>query len=157
MVLVRSGGIGVEVDEPRTVTDSQQFETNERVPLSVNLWGWTVPVALLRQVAYGALGLFALLVGAGLAARWLQRRRSAAPDLAKLGSGLIRASDFTPPAGVALVDVPHAEQLIHIHLQTERPVVQVGRSYYLLDGTTCYRHGRTTPAMQAASAKEPEE
>ncbi|MFZ5823187.1 MAG: hypothetical protein ACOY94_02395 [Bacillota bacterium] len=157
MVLVRSGGIGVEVDEPRTVTDSQQFETNERVPLSVNLWGWTVPVALLRQVAYVALGLFALLVGAGLAARWLQHRRSGAPDLAKLGSGLIRASDFTLPAGVALVDVPHPEQLIHLHLQTERPVLQVGGSYYLLDGSTCYRHGRRSPAIQAAAAKEPEE
>lgn len=139
-VIIRNGGMTVEVDEPRTLQDAEQFEFDERVPLAMTIGGLQVPVARVRLAAYAALGLFALALVTSMIARWSRRRPAAADELRRLGSGLVRVEELTLPEGVAVVVLPRLEQLIRLHLQTERPVLQAGTAYYLLDGTTCYRY-----------------
>lgn len=139
LVIMRNGGVAIELDEPRTVNEEQRFQRDERVPLTVDLWGYHVRVAVLRQAAYIALGLFALLLLAGVVARWAQRRREPADELRRLGHGLIQADGLSLPDGASMVEVRNLEQLVQLHLQSERPVVQVDQTYYLIDGSTCYR------------------
>ncbi|MFZ5815440.1 MAG: hypothetical protein ACOY93_09100 [Bacillota bacterium] len=139
MLLIRNGGAAVEVDEPRTITDAQRFQTEERVALTVSLWRWSWPVAQFRRAAYAALGLVTVALAVLGWRRWAGGRGRPADELRRLGAGLVRAAEFRLPEGVALVEVTRLEQLVQLHLQTERPVVQVGRCFYLLDGSTCYR------------------
>lgn len=139
-VVIRNGGLAVEIDEPRKISDARRFESDERVPLSMDLWGVQVPVARVRMGAYGVLGLFALVLVAGLHSRWRGRKREPVDGLRRLGAGLVRANSLVLPEGITLVEVPRLEQLLHLHLQTERPVLQVGSAYYLLDGSACYRY-----------------
>jgi|GEM_PF-2945356 len=144
LLQVRNGGVAVEIDEPRTVQDAKEYQVNERVPLAVRVWGREVPVARIQQGAYFLLGLFTLVLVGVLANRYLLGRteRSPAEALRRLGGGLIRATEFDLPEGVAMIDVTRLEYLMHLHLQTERPVVQVGKTFYLLDGGSCYIYGR---------------
>ncbi len=141
LVQVRNGGVAVEIDEPRTVSDEKQFQVDERVPLTMQLWEYELPVTWVRRMAYLVLIFVTLLIVAGMLPPWIEqrRRRGPAEDLRKLGSGLIRANEFTLPEGVSMVEVTRLEYLVHLHVQTERPVIQVGNVYYLLDGGSCYR------------------
>lgn len=129
----------VEVDEPKTVTDSKSFTATKVLDRSVTVLGMTLRVSLIRQISLIALTLVAVALGIMVVLQWLQRRSKAAGDLQRLGSSLIAASHFSVPADAAVVDVPDVPQLIAVHLRTDRPVVQVGNTCYLVDGNTCYR------------------
>lgn len=136
-LLVLRAGV-LELDEPREVRTEKTLAQTRVVPVTLTLWGREIPVSRLRQVTLTALSAFAALA---LVLLWIgrSRRRHPRADLDRLGPGLIRARSFELPAGTALAEVATPRELLRLHVQTERPVIQVNDTYYLLDGTTCYR------------------
>lgn len=152
VMIIRGSEAVLEIDDTRTATDSKTFATTVVVPNTVRLLGWEVAVATLRQFAIWALTVAAGVLGIGLLGRYFKRQRGAS-ELKRLGSSLIVARSFTLPADAAVVDVGTAQQLVALHLQTDRPVVRVGEVYYLLDGSTCYRlkfSGHSVPVASSA-------
>lgn len=135
-VTVRSSTI--EVSEPRTVQSAEDLTETRVVPITVNLLGSEVPVGALRQVSLTVL-LSTLLVAALV--YWIRRKR---PDdrelLQKLGPRLISARGFELPGDMAVVEVRSARELLQLQVQSERHVIKVNNTYFLQDGTTCYRY-----------------
>lgn len=128
----------VEVEDPREVKADQTLSETRVVPITVNLLGLDVKVGVLRQIS-----LYSLIAFLSLAILlvWLRRRK---PDsrtiLQRLGSNLISVRSFELQGEAAIADVRTARELVQIQVQTERPVIRVGNTYYLLDGTICYRY-----------------
>lgn len=145
LITLRAGA--VEVEDPREVRTEKSFAETRVVPVTIPLFGREVRVAVLRQIATGALGA-CLVLGVILVA--LRRLRPADPrtTLQKLGPGLIVARAFELPADAAVAEVWTPRELVRLHVQTERPVIQVGSTYYLLDGTTCYRLSLSPPGAR---------
>lgn len=139
MLVFRGGNIALEIDEPQVISDAQSFSETRVVPLTVRIMGRDVPVATVRSVAMGGLGASCLALLAVAALRWLRRKPGAEADLRRLGAAVIRARSFEIPPGAAVVEVSAVRQLLELHVQTERPVVRVGNTCYLLDGAACYR------------------
>ena len=139
MLYFRSREAALEVEEPRTIRDEQTFSTTTVVPLTVQVLGRPVRVSTLRLLSTALLVAFAVLVAILGALRWLKRRALAADDLRQLGGALIMADAVEYPPGVVIIEVQSVHQLISLHLQTHRPVVQVGEACYIIDGTVCYR------------------
>lgn len=127
----------VEVDDARDTKAEKNFADTKIVPITISVFGAQVRVGLLRQVSIISLVLF-IMLGIGLV---LLRRKK--PDsrsiLQKLGPNLIVARAFELPGDVTVVDVRTARELVQLHTHTERPVIRVGGTCYLQDGTTCYR------------------
>lgn len=139
LIVFRGGETSIEIDEPKSFTDTNTFSSTRVTPVTVPILGKDFSVATLRQVALTALTVFTVLLGAVLLVQWLRRRAHVGEDLKRLGSALIVASGFELPGDVTVVDVHNVNQLINLHLQTDRPVIRVGSKCYLLDGSTCYR------------------
>lgn len=135
VISVHSGTM--EIDDPRELNQEKSFAETLIVPITVPLFGSKVTVALIRQVSVIALAV-CVIVAAGLA---FGRRKKPDPKtlLQRLGPSLISARAIELPGDIATVDVRTAKELLQLHAQTERPVVRVGNTYYLQDGTTCYR------------------
>lgn len=129
----------VEVDEPKALTDSKSFVTTTVTSRTLSFFGRQFSLVLIRQVALIGLSLIAAALVVMMALQWLQRRAAGSGGLKRLGSSLVNASHFTVPPDAALVDVPDAQQLISLHLRTDRPVIQTREACYLVDGNTCYR------------------
>lgn len=147
--LILRGGLALDVDEPRAVRDEKTLQTTSVVPVTLRLLGQEVRVATLRRVTLTAAAILAAAAGLYGGARWLRRRRRAGSDLDRLRPAVIGASAFELGPGIALIDVGSARELLQLHLQSERPVIQVGHVYYLVDGSTCYRLD-LTPAGEAS-------
>lgn len=129
----------VEVDEPKVLTDDKSFTTTRVLDRTVTFLGIAMKLTTIRSVSLVALSVLAAALGIMLVLQWFQRRAKPRAGLQRLGSALIVASHFQVPADAALVDVPDVQQMIALHLRTERPVVKAGEAYYLVDGNTCYR------------------
>ena len=142
VISMRSGT--VELDEPRVVAQDKVLSETTVVPLVVNLLGQSMRVSTLRQVSMVAAGLFI-----ALALVMVVLRRKAVDDrtlIQRLGTHLVTISAFELPEGTAIADLQSARELLQLQAQTERPVMQVGWVYYLLDGTTCYRLSLKMPS-----------
>lgn len=139
VVNIRGSNHSIEVDEPQVHREEKSLSVTSVVPITVNILGLEVRVAIIRQVALTALALFATGLGLTLFFRWLRRQGMVANDLKRLGTSLITAKGFELPTDATIIDVKSASQLITLHLQTDRPVIRVGPTCYLLDGVTCYR------------------
>ncbi|MBI3968295.1 MAG: hypothetical protein HY329_21875 [Chloroflexi bacterium] len=127
----------IEIDDAREARSERVLSSTQTVPTTLSLFGSDVPIASLRWIA--SVSLVASLTP--IAAAWVRRRKSGeAALLEKLGPALVPARMFTPPSGTAVAEVATAKQLVDLHTQTERPIIQAGNVYYLLDGTTCYRY-----------------
>ncbi len=137
-VYVRGLTTAVELDEPRRFDGKQSFSVTRIEPVTVNLLGRPVRVATLRWIALLLLGVCTVVLAVVLLRRWLRRRSARAVDLRQLGPALITAAGVTLPEGATIVEVESPQQLLALHLQTERPVIRVGETYYLLDGLICY-------------------
>lgn len=142
-VVFRGSG-ALEVDEPREAREEKALQETRTVPVTVQVWGMDLPAGTLRRLSLAALGVTSL---GALAVVVAQRRRrgQGRPTLDRLGAGLVSAEQFEPPPGAAVVDVSSEEELLRLHLQTERPVIRAAGGYYLVDGTTCYRRRRGGP------------
>jgi len=136
---IRGIKVAIEIDEPKTVDDSKTFTATRVTPLTVRIFGQAISLSLVRTGSIVALTLLALVLGGVLIVKWVKGRMAQSADLTRLGSSLIVARSFDVPDGAALVDVQSVAQLVSIHLRTDRPVVQVGDTCYLVDGSTCYR------------------
>jgi hypothetical protein len=127
----------VEIDEPKEDRQEKALSETRVVPVTLQMFGKTLRVDQLRQISIYALGGFLVLA---VLVVWLSRRR---PDnrtlLQRLGPNLLVVRSFEAPGDAAIADVRSARELLQLHTQTERPVIQVGTTYYLLDGNTCYR------------------
>jgi len=127
----------VEVDDARTVTGEKGFSETKIVPITVPVFGRQIQVSTIRQVSIGAFVFFIL---AAVVTAWARREK---PDvrtlLQKLGSNLIVARSFEVPADASVVEIRTANELLHLQVQAERPVIRVGSTYFLQDGSTCYR------------------
>lgn len=139
MLYFRSREVALEVEEPRIIRGEQTFSTTTVVPMTVQVLGRPVRVATLRLLSTALLVAFAVLLAVLGILRWLKRRALAADDLRHLGGALLTAGAVEYPPGVVIVEVQSVHQLISLHLQTHRPVVQVGEECYIIDGTVCYR------------------
>jgi hypothetical protein len=135
----RNGNLAVDIDEPKTLSDSQNFVTTRVAPVTMNLLGREVEVGRVRQVSLVLLSLLAVALAGSLVLQWLRRRSNRSDDLKRLGGALISATQFELPAEAAVVDVETPQQMIALHVRTDRPVVQAGNTCYLVDGNTCYR------------------
>lgn len=136
---IRGVKVAVEMDEPKRVDDSKQFTTTRVTPLTVRIFGQSLPLNAVRTGSIIFLTLLAAVLGGTLIVKWVKGRMELGADLGRLGTSLITARSFEMPADVAVVDVQNVSQLMSIHLRTDRPVVQVGDTCYLVDGSTCYR------------------
>jgi len=126
-----------DLDDIRTVSVQKSLVETRTIPITVSLFGSDVRVALLRQVS-----LIALIVSLalGLILALLRRRKpDARSQLSRLGPSLITAASFELPGDTAIAEVGSVKELLQLHAQTERPVIRVGDTCFLLDGTTCYR------------------
>lgn len=126
-----------DLDDIRTVSHDKNLVETRTVPITVSFFGSDVRVALLRQVSLGALA--ASLVLALVLALLRRRKPDVWAQLAKLGPSLITAGSFELPGDTAVAEVGSVKELLQLHVQTERPVIRVGDTCFLLDGTTCYR------------------
>lgn len=149
-VLLRGNDVSIEVDEPRLLTNNQTLSSTTVKPLYFELMGLQLPVGTVRTVAISGLTILALVLGAGMALQWLRRRAVPIQDLRRLGASLIEARTMELPPGAVVIEVQNLQQLVHIHLRTDRPVVRVGATCYLVDGSTCYRLTLPDEAAPAA-------
>lgn len=127
-----------DIDDPRDVTVEKTLTHTTVTPVTVRLFGSDVSVSALRNASLIVL-LISLGVSALLALQRLRRRRDPGSLLAKLGSHVLEVESFQPPADMAVAEVRSVQELIQLQVQTERPVIRVGDTCYLLDGTTCYQ------------------
>jgi hypothetical protein len=141
-IQLRGGDMAVELDDPKVTSDGHTYDVTQVLPYTVSLLGYEVQVVTLRRVALIALGIFAGVLALMLVLQWLRRKTQLGEDLKRLGSALISAKGFEIPESATVVDVGSAEQMVALHLQTEKPVIQVGGTCYLQDGMTCYRLAR---------------
>lgn len=139
VVAIRSTGTAVEVDEPKVFSGEQQFTETKLLPATVDVFGYKIGLAAARQIAVVALSAFALILAVLLIVQWWRAGKKGEEDLVKLGPALLVVRGLDIPEDATMVDVATPQQLVQLHLQTDRPVIQVGASYYLLDGNTCYR------------------
>lgn len=127
----------IEIDDAREIRSQKDFADTQIVPITVGLFGWRVKVAVIRQISLVALVVF-LLAAVGIV--WFRRTK---PDsralLEKLGPNLISARSFELPGDTAIVDVRTVREFLQLQAQSERPVIVAKGTYYLQDGTTCYR------------------
>lgn len=138
VVAVRGTATAIEVDEPKTFTDEKQFTESKILPATMNFLGFQVEMASVRRLSIIALSIFALVLAILLLMQWFRANQKDS-GLKGLGSALIVARGLDLPSDAAMVDVRTVQQLVQLHLQTNRPVIKVGNTYYLLDGATCYR------------------
>lgn len=136
---IRGSNYGIEIDEPRRFHDEKSFEVKVFVPATVEILGRSVSVNLLRQIGTTLAVLFATGTAAGLTIQWLRKRAQVTYDVKRLGAQLITASNFEVSYMMAIVDLQSIKELLHLQVQMERPIVQVGQTYYLADESTCYR------------------
>jgi hypothetical protein len=148
-LLLAIRGASIEVDEPRVFEDNNVLSTTKLVPITMNLFGWQLPVATARRIALTTLTVFTVLLGGMTVLQWLKRRMQAVEDLKRLGASLISARSFEMPEGATVVDVSTVHELISLHLHVDRPVIKVGTACYLVDGSICYR-------LLLGAPKEPE-
>lgn len=146
LLAFRGGLVALEVDEAQLFADEKSLSVTKIVPVTMTFFGYEVKLAALRQVALTSLAVFSLLLGIIMFVKWLRRKGRVGEDLKQLGTAMIVAKGFELPSDVAVVDVRATQQLIALHLQTERPVIRVGDMLYLLDGGTCYRLSLATMA-----------
>ncbi|MDB4894058.1 MAG: hypothetical protein JWN15_320 [Firmicutes bacterium] len=126
-----------EVDDARQSKVDKNYAEVKVVPISMKLVGLDVAVATVRQVSVVAL-LICLLVAAGIL--WFGRKKPDERSIRqRLGANLIVARGMELPADAAVVDVRTPKELIQLQHQADRPVIRVGSSYYLQDGSVCYR------------------
>lgn len=138
VVAIRNTGIAVEVDDPKVYSDEKQFTETKVLPATFDIMGYTLPLETARRLAIGTLSVFALVLAVMLLVQWY-RTGAKQSDLKKLGAALIVARGLDLPEDATMVEVLSTQQLLQIHLQTERPVIRVGDVCYILDGATCYR------------------
>lgn len=128
----------LDLDDPRESKVEKILSETKIVPITLNILGLDIRVAVLRQISLTALFLFLAL---GILMLLLRRKK---PDsrglLQRLGTNLLTVRAFELPGDAAIAEVRSAKELIQLQGQTERPVIRVGSTYYLLDGTTCYRY-----------------
>lgn len=146
---IRGSNYAIEIDEPQTFHDEKSYEVNVVLPATVDILGLTVEVNLLRQTLTTLAVLVAILTAAGLAVHWLRKRTQEGNDLKRLGSQLIQASRFEISYTAAIVDLQSMKELLHLQVQMERPIIQVGQTYYLADESTCYRFTEPEPSIEA--------
>lgn len=137
VLVFRNGGV-LELDAPRTFQERRAVKTATVQPRQVRVLGAAVPVPAWRFLWLAAEVASLLALGASLTRR-REREVRTQHMLARLGPGLVAATSFTPPPGLALADLASLEELVHLHWQTERPIIQVGGHYYLADEHVCYR------------------
>jgi hypothetical protein len=127
----------VEVDDPKETRQAKTLSQTVVTPTTLDPFGLPFSVSTLRMISVGALLLF-LLIALLLT---ITRRRHADERglLERLKANLVVARGFEVPPGVAIAEIPSARELLQVHAQTDRPVIQVNQMYYLLDGATCYR------------------
>lgn len=126
-----------EVDDARQSKVDNNYAEVKVVPISMKLLGLDVAVGTVRQVSVIGLLTF-LLVAAGIL--WFGRKKPDARSiLQRLGPNLIVARGLELPTDAAVVDVRTPKELMQLQHQADRPVIRVGSSYYLQDGSVCYR------------------
>lgn len=138
-ISIRGLKLAIEVDEPKLVDENKSFTEMMITPLTVNVFGRAVPFNTVRNTSIILLTILALVLGGTLLAKWLRGRAAIVADLSRLGSALVVGDSFQISEDVVLVDVQSVSQLINIHLRTDRPVIRVENTCYLVDGSTCYR------------------
>lgn len=137
-VLIRNPA-SVEVDDPKVLNESKSLTSTRVSVRTMKIFGREVLLSTIRTASLIGLTIVALALSAMLVLQWMQRRARSVNDLRRLGNSLIPARHFTVPPDAAMVDLSDAQQLLALHLRTDRPVVQSGNAYYLVDGNTCYR------------------
>ncbi|HLO04918.1 MAG TPA: DUF5305 family protein [Symbiobacteriaceae bacterium] len=146
---IRGSNYAIEVDEPQTFRDGRNYEVNVVLPATVSLLGLQVEVNLLRQVLTTLAVIVGVVTAAVLAVHWLRKKNQDSYDIKRLGSQLITASKFEISYTAALVDLQSMKELLQLQVQMERPIIQVGKTYYLADENTCYRFTEPEPSIEA--------
>jgi hypothetical protein len=136
---MRGTNLAVEVDDSRTVHDEKNYSVSRIIPATVSFLGHSVEVNLLRQIGATLAVILAALTVIVVAVQWGRKKREGGEEIKLLGSSLITADSLEMPYNSAIVEVKSMKELLQLHLLTERPVIQVGQTYYLVDATTCYR------------------
>lgn len=145
LISLRGANYAIEVDEPRTFHDEKSFSEHKILPATISLFGYPVQVNLLREVGTTLAVIFGAVTAAVLAIAWARQRVRAGYDIKKLGPYLVSAAHFEISATAAIVELQSLKELLQLQVQMERPVVQVGRTYYLADLSTCYCYTEPEP------------
>lgn len=148
--------VTTEVDDPRQVRQSKSLVITTVSPITISILGSAVTVAALRQTSVLVLTV-SLLAAFILIWTRMRRRKDPLHMLSKLGPNLVRAESFQLPPDAAVAVVRTAQEMVQLHHQTERPVIQVGDAAYLLDGTTCYRLMLSDSGSSEWREKNPEQ
>lgn len=148
---IRGSNYAIEIDEPQTFHDERTYEVNTILPATVNVLGMKIEVNLLRQMLTTVAVIVAVLTAAGLTIHWLRKRTQDGPDIKRLGSQLVTASKYEISYTSAVVDLQSMRELLHLQVQMERPIIQVDKTYYLADESTCYRLVEPDPAADAVN------
>lgn len=152
---IRGTNYAIEIDEPKTFHDEKSYQVQVFVPATVQILGLTVSVNLLRQLGTTLAVLFAAGTAAVLTIQWLRKKAQVTYDVKRLGAQLITADKFEVSYMSAIVDLQSMKELLHLQVQMERPIVQVGRTYYLTDETTCYRFTEPEPSITVEMTEIP--
>jgi hypothetical protein len=136
---IRGTNFAIEVDDSRTIHDEKNYSVSRILPATVSILGYSVEVNLLRQIGTTLAVIFAALTVIVMAVQWGRKKRQGGEEIKLLGSSLITAASFEMPYNSAIAELQSMKELLQLHLQTERPIIQVGQTYYLVDATTCYR------------------
>jgi hypothetical protein len=135
-------GDHLEIEEKQPATKDQSLTTAQQQVNTLGFGAQRVPLATVRRYAGPAAALLAMI---GLLCLWLAHRFATAavsPAEGVLGrlALTIDAAELKLDPSWAVIQLTEPKDLLRLHTATGRPIVRVGTTYHLLDGTTCYSY-----------------